>query len=63
MLCSCNCKFLYHLLPFCNLNRSNYIPRAYCSQNKALDHLHDDVDVLGFRVKEGNRRARHLLHK
>nr|UOI39535.1 Soluble N-ethylmaleimide-sensitive factor adaptor protein [Betula platyphylla]UVJ47682.1 soluble N-ethylmaleimide-sensitive factor adaptor protein [Betula platyphylla] len=33
------------------------------SQNKALDHLHDDVEVLDIRVKEGNRRARHLLHK
>lgn len=43
--------------------RSNYITHAYCSQNKALDHLHDDVEVLDIRVKEGNRRARHLLHK
>jgi len=32
-------------------------------QNKALDHLNDDVDVLDIRVKDSNRRARHLLKK
>ncbi|KAI9124794.1 hypothetical protein K1719_004121 [Acacia pycnantha] len=30
-------------------------------QNKALDHLGDDVDELNFRVKGANQRARKLL--
>ncbi|KAG2675487.1 hypothetical protein I3760_12G006000 [Carya illinoinensis] len=33
------------------------------SQNKALDHFYDDVDVIGTRVKDASRRARHLLGK
>ncbi|CAN4099390.1 unnamed protein product [Withania somnifera] len=33
------------------------------SQNKALDHVEDDVDELGFRVEGANRRIRHLLGK
>ncbi|KAK6280953.1 hypothetical protein POUND7_014778 [Theobroma cacao] len=32
-------------------------------QNKALDHLHDDVDELNSRVKGANQRARNLLAK
>lgn len=32
-------------------------------QNKALDHLSDDVDELNARVKGANQRARHLLAK
>ncbi|XVE91589.1 hypothetical protein REPUB_Repub01dG0022900 [Reevesia pubescens] len=32
-------------------------------QNKALDHLHDDVDELNSRVKGANQRAHHLLAK
>ncbi|KAJ8774578.1 hypothetical protein K2173_017024 [Erythroxylum novogranatense] len=32
-------------------------------QNKALDHLSDDVDELNSRVKGANQRARHLLSK
>ncbi|CAL1360272.1 unnamed protein product [Linum trigynum] len=32
-------------------------------QNKALDHLGDDVDELNSRVKGANQRARHLLSK
>ncbi|GLU09522.1 hypothetical protein SLE2022_263790 [Rubroshorea leprosula] len=32
-------------------------------QNKALDHLQDDVDELNSRVKGANQRARHLLSK
>ncbi|EXC54352.1 Putative SNAP25-like protein [Morus notabilis] len=32
-------------------------------QNKALDHLSDDVDELNSRVKGTNQRARHLLGK
>ncbi|KAH7570011.1 hypothetical protein ACOSP7_017923 [Xanthoceras sorbifolium] len=32
-------------------------------QNKALDHLGDDVDELNSRVKGANQRARHLLGK
>ncbi|WCJ22141.1 soluble N-ethylmaleimide-sensitive factor adaptor protein 30 [Euphorbia peplus] len=32
-------------------------------QNKALDHLGDDVDELNNRVKGANQRARHLLGK
>eukprot|EP01018_Ginkgo_biloba_P014127 Gb_30352 [translate_table: standard] len=32
-------------------------------QNKALDHLDDDVTELGFRVKGANARARRLLGK
>ncbi|KAL4184326.1 hypothetical protein AMTRI_Chr10g450 [Amborella trichopoda] len=32
-------------------------------QNKALDNLNDDVDELGFRVKNANLRGRHLLRK
>lgn len=32
-------------------------------QNKALDHLHDDVDELNSRVKGANQRARRLLGK
>lgn len=32
-------------------------------QNKALDHLEDDVDELNSRVKGANRRARHLVGK
>ncbi|XP_015583903.2 putative SNAP25 homologous protein SNAP30 [Ricinus communis] len=32
-------------------------------QNKALDHLSDDVDELNSRVKGANQRARHLLGK
>ncbi|EEF50778.1 synaptosomal associated protein, putative [Ricinus communis] len=32
-------------------------------QNKALDHLSDDVDELKTRVKGANQRARHLLGK
>lgn len=34
-----------------------------CRQNKALDHLQDDVDELNSRVKGANQRARHLLGK
>lgn len=30
-------------------------------QNKELDHLHDDVEVLNSRIKGANQRARHLL--
>ncbi|XVF03233.1 hypothetical protein REPUB_Repub04eG0244000 [Reevesia pubescens] len=30
-------------------------------QNKALDHLHDDVGELNARVKGANQRARHLI--
>ncbi|KAG0483864.1 hypothetical protein HPP92_011948 [Vanilla planifolia] len=30
-------------------------------QNKALEHLEDDVDVLNTRVKAANHRARYLL--
>ncbi|KAF5459635.1 hypothetical protein F2P56_019569 [Juglans regia] len=33
------------------------------SQNKALDHFDDDVDVIDTRVKDASRRARHLLGK
>lgn len=33
------------------------------SQNKALDHVEDDVDELGFRVEGANRRIRRLLGK
>ncbi|KAL9389166.1 hypothetical protein Peur_017771 [Populus x canadensis] len=32
-------------------------------QNKALDHLGDDVDELNSRVKGANQRTRHLLGK
>ncbi|XXG63475.1 hypothetical protein AAC387_Pa05g1660 [Persea americana] len=32
-------------------------------QNKSLDHLHDDVDELNFRVKGANQRGRRLLGK
>lgn len=32
-------------------------------QNKALDHLQDDVDELNFRVKGANQRGRRLLGK
>lgn len=32
-------------------------------QNKAMDHLSDDVDELNSRVKGANRRASHLLKK
>ncbi|KAG9439787.1 hypothetical protein H6P81_019952 [Aristolochia fimbriata] len=32
-------------------------------QNKALDHLHDDVEELNSRVKGANQRGRHLLGK
>ncbi|GFZ10887.1 soluble N-ethylmaleimide-sensitive factor adaptor protein 30 [Actinidia rufa] len=32
-------------------------------QNKALDHLHDDMEELNARVKGANRRARHLIGK
>lgn len=32
-------------------------------QNKALDHLGDDVDELNFRVKGANQRARRLVGK
>ncbi|CAA7039329.1 unnamed protein product [Microthlaspi erraticum] len=32
-------------------------------QNKALDHLGDDVDELNSRVQGANQRARHLLSK
>ncbi|XP_057948826.1 putative SNAP25 homologous protein SNAP30 [Malania oleifera] len=32
-------------------------------QNKALDHLHDDVDELNSRVKGANQRTRRLLGK
>ncbi|XP_058070300.1 SNAP25 homologous protein SNAP33-like [Magnolia sinica] len=32
-------------------------------QNKALDHLHDDVEELNYRVKGANQRGRHLLGK
>ncbi|XP_022726502.1 putative SNAP25 homologous protein SNAP30 [Durio zibethinus] len=32
-------------------------------QNKALDHLHDDVDELNSRVKGANQRSRQLLAK
>ncbi|XP_052197988.1 putative SNAP25 homologous protein SNAP30 [Diospyros lotus] len=32
-------------------------------QNKALDHLSDDVDELNSRVKGANKRATHLLKK
>lgn len=31
--------------------------------NKALNHLHDDVDELNFRVKGANQRGRRLLGK
>lgn len=34
-----------------------------CRQNKALDHLGDDVDELNSRVQGANQRARHLLSK
>ncbi|KAH7550726.1 hypothetical protein ACOSP7_023734 [Xanthoceras sorbifolium] len=33
------------------------------SQNKSLDHLQDDVDVLNFRVRDANQRGRRLLGK
>ncbi|TXG51681.1 hypothetical protein EZV62_024205 [Acer yangbiense] len=33
------------------------------SQNKGLDHLEDDVDVLNFRVRDANQRGRRLLGK
>ncbi|KAK2655677.1 hypothetical protein Ddye_008729 [Dipteronia dyeriana] len=33
------------------------------SQNKGLDHLQDDVDVLNFRVRDANQRGRRLLGK
>ncbi|XP_010443936.2 PREDICTED: SNAP25 homologous protein SNAP33 [Camelina sativa] len=32
-------------------------------QNKGLDHLHDDVDELNFRVQQSNQRGRRLLGK
>ncbi|GAB4860827.1 SNAP25 ous protein snap33 [Ancistrocladus abbreviatus] len=32
-------------------------------QNKALDHLYDDVDEINFRVKNANQRGRRLLRK
>ncbi|KAH0921451.1 hypothetical protein HID58_021469 [Brassica napus] len=32
-------------------------------QNKALDHLDDDIDELNSRVKGANQRAYHLLSK
>ncbi|KAA8532918.1 hypothetical protein F0562_032965 [Nyssa sinensis] len=32
-------------------------------QNKALDHLHDDVEELNSRVKGANQRARRLIGK
>ncbi|KAL6508911.1 SNAP25 protein snap33 [Orobanche hederae] len=32
-------------------------------QNKALDHVQDDVDELNFRVRGANQRTRHLLGK
>ncbi|KAL5987321.1 Helical region found in SNARE [Asimina triloba] len=32
-------------------------------QNKALDHVHDDVEELNFRVKGANQRGRQLLGK
>ncbi|CAK7326175.1 unnamed protein product [Dovyalis caffra] len=32
-------------------------------QNKALDHLGDDVDELNYRVKGANQRTRHLIGK
>ncbi|XP_031490954.1 SNAP25 homologous protein SNAP33 [Nymphaea colorata] len=32
-------------------------------QNKALDHLHDDVEELNYRVKGANERGRRLLGK
>lgn len=32
-------------------------------QNKALDHVEDDVDELNFRVKGANQRTRRLLGK
>ena len=34
-----------------------------CRQNKALDHLSDDVDELNSRVKGANQRTRRLLGK
>ncbi|KAK9277811.1 hypothetical protein L1049_027367 [Liquidambar formosana] len=33
------------------------------SQNKALDHFHDDVEVLDVRIKGANQRGRRLLGK
>jgi len=30
-------------------------------QNKALDHLGDDIDELNSRVKQANQRTRKLL--
>ncbi|KAL7098981.1 hypothetical protein ACP275_09G053300 [Erythranthe tilingii] len=32
-------------------------------QNKALDHVHDDVEEINFRVKGANQRTRRLLGK
>ncbi|KAK4784500.1 hypothetical protein SAY86_018868 [Trapa natans] len=32
-------------------------------QNKALDHLSDDVDELNSRMKGANQRARRLVNK
>lgn len=32
-------------------------------QNKGLDHLHDDVDELNYRVRQSNQRGRRLLGK
>jgi len=34
-----------------------------CRQNKALDHLGDDVDEMNSRVKGANQRARKLVDK
>lgn len=36
---------------------------AYYRQNVALDHASVDVEVLGDRVKDANRRGRRLLGK
>ena len=35
----------------------------YGRQNKALDHLDDDIDELNSCVQGANQRARHLLSK
>lgn len=51
------------IMPFTYQNRSKYITHDYCSQNKALEHFHGDVDVIDMRVKDANRRGRRLLGK
>lgn len=40
-----------------------YFPFYQYRQNKALDHVEDDVDELNFRVKGANQRTRRLLGK